>query len=66
VSGPAEAGDVQLEHRDPVRIDALAESRGPMRMELDGEDASPCPGERNGQRTVTGPEVDHDVSVADG
>jgi hypothetical protein len=66
VAGPAERADVQLEHRDPAAVDALAERRRPTWVELHGEHATAGSRQREGQRTVTGPEVDHHVSGTDG
>jgi hypothetical protein len=64
--GPAERVRVQLEHRDPAAVDALAQCRGPTRVQLHCEDATTRAGETDGQCAVTCAEVDDDVSGPDG
>jgi hypothetical protein len=66
VPRPAERVEVELEHGDATWVDALTQCLGTAWVQLDGQDATAGSGQRDGQSTVAGTEVDHDVSGPDG
>ena len=64
--GQRNAADVQLEHRDPEPAKRSRRAAARARVELDREHPAARSCEGAGQGAVAGPEVDDDVTGADG
>jgi hypothetical protein len=66
VSRPPEGSEVDLEHRDRAPVEAGSERAGSRRVDFDGEDPTPEPGQRGGERAVPGAQVHDDVAASGG